>query len=172
MTEPTSSNYVNQEESNLFQSQPVVVYGSFWERFGALIIDGIALYLVQYVLQMIFGTPSPEEVAALAQNEGFGAVMSVSYFNTASLLSNLITLLYFSFMHSSSWQATLGKRALGLKVTNMEGGRISFLNALGRYFATILSALIIFIGYLMMLWDDKKQTLHDKLAGTLVVKGK
>jgi len=75
-------------------------------------------------------------------------------------------------MHSSSWQATLGKRALGLKVTGMNGQRITFINATGRYFASYISTIILLIGYLMMLWDDKNQTLHDKLAKTLVVKSK
>jgi uncharacterized RDD family membrane protein YckC len=52
----------------------------------------------------------------------------------------------------------------------MNGHRISFANASGRFFGKYVSAIILLIGYLMMLWDDKKQTLHDKMAGTLVVK--
>ena len=67
-------------------------------------------------------------------------------------------------------QATLGKKALGLKVTSLTGDRISFGQATGRFFGKYVSAIILFIGYLMMIWDDRKQTLHDKMAGTLVVK--
>lgn len=69
-------------------------------------------------------------------------------------------------------QATLGKKALGLKVTGLNGERISFGQATGRFFGQFLSAIILLIGYFMMLWDDKNQTLHDKLAETLVIRAK
>jgi len=77
--------------------------------------------------------------------------------------------LYYALQESGPRQATLGKRALDIKVTNEQGGRISFGQATGRHFGKYLSMLILFIGYLMMLWDDRSQTLHDKMAGTFVV---
>ncbi|MCH5598534.1 RDD family protein [Niabella ginsengisoli] len=169
--EPTS-NYTNQGESNLFNEQPIAVYGGFWERFGAALIDGIIVGIIGYFIKMIFGSPSTEEIMSVAENEGFSSSMRISYFNTANIVSLVISWLYFALQESSAAQATLGKRALSLKVTGMSGERISFLNATGRHFAKYLSAIILLIGYLMMLWDDKKQTLHDKLAGTLVVKAK
>lgn len=172
MTEPTSNFSSYQGESNLFNTQPTVVYAGFWERFAAVFIDGIILAIAGYFIGLIVGTPSQEEIVALAQNEGFSSAMSASYFNTSNSLNLIIGWLYSALMISGPWQATLGKRALGIKVINLNGERISFLNATGRYFATLLSAIILLIGYFMMLWDDKKQTLHDKLAGTLVVKGK
>jgi uncharacterized RDD family membrane protein YckC len=89
---------------------------------------------------------------------------------SGTFVSILVNWLYSAFLESSENQATLGKRALGLKVTDMNGNRISFANASGRFFGKYVSAIILLIGYLMMLWDDKKQTLHDKMAGTLVVK--
>jgi uncharacterized RDD family membrane protein YckC len=171
MTEPTT-NFSYQGESNLFNTQPPVIYAGFWERFAAAFIDGIILAVIGYVIGLVVGGPSQEEIAALAQNEGFSSAMRVSYFSTANTINWVIMWLYSAIMISGPWQATLGKRALGIKVTGMNGERISFLNATGRFFATLLSALILLIGYFMMLWDDKKQTLHDKLAGTLVVKGK
>jgi uncharacterized RDD family membrane protein YckC len=73
-------------------------------------------------------------------------------------------------MESSSNQATLGKMVVGLKVTNMEGEPISFMNATGRYFAKIISAIILMIGYIMAAFNPKKQALHDQLAKTLVLK--
>ena len=78
--------------------------------------------------------------------------------------------LYFALMESSTNQATVGKMALGIKVTDLEGNRISFGRALGRTFAKILSGLIIFIGYIIAAFTEKKQALHDMIAGTLVVK--
>ncbi|MDX6593454.1 MAG: hypothetical protein QOJ13_2650 [Gaiellales bacterium] len=65
--------------------------------------------------------------------------------------------------------ATLGRRALGIKVTDVEGNRITFARATGRYFAKILSALTLLIGYIMAAFTARKQALHDLIAGTLVV---
>jgi len=78
--------------------------------------------------------------------------------------------LYFALMESSAWQATLGKRAVGIKVTDMEGGRISFGRATGRHFGKFVSALIFYIGFIMAGFTEKRQALHDIMAGCLVVK--
>ena len=79
-------------------------------------------------------------------------------------------ILYFVLMESSAKQATLGKMALGLVVVDVDGNRISFLRALGRYFAKILSGIILLIGYIMVGFTERKQGLHDMIASTLVVK--
>ena len=78
--------------------------------------------------------------------------------------------LYFALMESSANQATLGKMAIGIKVTDMSGRRIGFGQATGRYFGKILSSMILLIGYIMAAFTEKKQALHDMLAGCLVVK--
>jgi uncharacterized RDD family membrane protein YckC len=78
--------------------------------------------------------------------------------------------LYYALLESSTWQATLGKKALGLEVTDVEGRRISFGRASGRFFAKIISALILFIGFIMAGFTEKKQALHDIIAGTLVIR--
>ena len=78
--------------------------------------------------------------------------------------------LYYALMESSSKQGTIGKQVMGIRVTDLEGNQISFGRASGRYFGKILSALILAIGYLMMLFTQKKQTLHDLMAGCMVVK--
>lgn len=74
-------------------------------------------------------------------------------------------------MESSSWQGTLGKKALGLRVTDLEGNRVGFGRATGRYFAKIVSGLILFIGYIMVGFTAKKQGLHDMMVATLVYRG-
>ena len=89
----------------------------------------------------------------------------------ANLLSVVVGWLYYALMESSGMQATLGKKALGLIVTDESGQRISFARATGRYFAKIVSALILLIGFIMVAFTERKQGLHDKLAGTLVVRG-
>ena len=78
-------------------------------------------------------------------------------------------MLYYSYMESSKYQATLGKLALGIKVTDVRGGSIDFSKALLRNLSKYLSAFILYIGYIMIIFDDRKQGLHDKIADTLVV---
>jgi uncharacterized RDD family membrane protein YckC len=78
--------------------------------------------------------------------------------------------LYFALMESSPRGATVGKMALGLRVVDVQGQRISFMRATGRFFAKFISGLILMIGYLMVAFTDRKRGLHDIMAGTLVVK--
>jgi uncharacterized RDD family membrane protein YckC len=78
--------------------------------------------------------------------------------------------LYFAVMESSKYQATLGKLLLGAKVVDLNGKKISFFKATGRYFGKFLSRLLLGLGYVMMLFTKKKQCLHDKLTATLVIK--
>lgn len=137
-------------------------YAGFWIRFGAYLIDAILLGIIGGIIGGVFG-------GAMAASGDPGV------FTGGSILLNLVSLIigigYFAGMESSSWQATLGKKALGLVVTDVDGGRISLLNGVGRYFAKILSAVILLIGFIMVAFTDKKQGLHDLIAGTLVLKG-
>ena len=92
------------------------------------------------------------------------------YDPTVNLVSFVIGWLYFALMESSERGATLGKMALGLRAVTSTGQRLTFLNATGRYFAKILSAIILMIGFIMIGFTDKKRCLHDMIAGTLVIK--
>jgi uncharacterized RDD family membrane protein YckC len=85
-------------------------------------------------------------------------------------LSTVAQWLYFALLESSSKQATVGKMALGIRVTDLDGRRITFGRATGRHFGKILSGLILGIGFLMAAFTERKQALHDMLAGTLVVR--
>jgi uncharacterized RDD family membrane protein YckC len=82
---------------------------------------------------------------------------------------HIVGWVYFAGFESSHMQATPGKAALGLKVTDLNGNQIGFGTATGRYFGRILSG-ILYIGYIMVAFTERKQGLHDMLAGTLVVK--
>jgi len=82
---------------------------------------------------------------------------------------NLMVWIYFSVLDSSSWQASVGK-ALGLKVVDKNGDRISFGRATGRHFAKIIYGLTILIGYMMVGWTKRKESLHDMIAATLVIR--
>ena len=84
--------------------------------------------------------------------------------------NGLFAIFYGIWLESSVWQATLGKRLMGIKVVDLQGQRISFTKSSGRCLAKGLSTLTLGIGYLTPLWDHRKQTLHDKAAGCLVVR--
>jgi uncharacterized RDD family membrane protein YckC len=131
-------------------------YAGFWRRVAALILDGLVVGIVTVPLTLALGGDVPG---------------SSTYSPEASGISTAITWLYYALMESSAKQATVGKMALGIMVTDVEGRRIGFGTATGRHFAKILSALILGIGFLMVAFTERKQGLHDILAGTLVVRG-
>ncbi len=141
-----------------------VKYAGFWIRFLAAIIDGIILDLIFIVIFGITGLFTGSTTST-ANIEAHMATMEISY-----TFASIISWLYYALLQSSSWQATVGKRVLGLKVTDLQGNRISFGRATIRYFSKILSALILMIGFIMAGFTEKKQALHDKIAGTVVVK--
>ena len=127
-------------------------YAGFWIRFVGYLIDGILLGVVNYGILYTF-------------IDGFDFMAPPA---GAQLVSIVLGVLYFGLMESSERQATLGKMAIGVQVGNERGERLSFANAAGRYLAKIPSALILLIGFMMAGWDDRKQALHDKIAGTFV----
>ena len=86
------------------------------------------------------------------------------------LLIQLVNWLYFAAFESSPWQATPGKKVFGLRVTDLEGKRVSFIRASGRYFGKIVSWLLLGLGFVLAGFTEKKQALHDMLAGCLVLR--
>lgn len=155
-------------------------HAGFWKRVAAYILDFIVLYLPNMIIQKSMGgdaardamkqtmeaSPGNFQVFATAYNHYYATMWP------AVLIVTIITWLYFAICESSKWQATVGKLALGIRVTDDRGGRISFLRATGRYFAKYLSVLIIFIGFVMVAWTRRKQGLHDIIASTLVLNGR
>ena len=129
-------------------------YAGFWRRLVAIVVDGL---VVGIPLSFILGAAGGG-IQQSAQSSGHGLIRLVVYW------------LYFALMESSSLQATLGKMLMGIKVTDLNGARISFARATGRYFAKILSAIICFIGYILAAFTERKQALHDMIASTLVVR--
>ena len=121
-------------------------YGGFWIRVAAYLLDLILLVLVQLILDQALD--SSAQVA---------------------LLNGLFGWFYFAGCESMLG-GTPGKRICGLRVVDEDGRDISFLRATGRYFAKFISSLILMIGFIMVAFDSEKQGLHDKLAGTYVIK--
>jgi uncharacterized RDD family membrane protein YckC len=134
-----------------------VAYGGFWIRVVAYIIDGILLTIVCGVVDRLLG------INILESDWDH-------YDPLANVISLVIGWLYFALLESSERGATVGKMVMGLRVVTSDGRRLSFMNATGRYFAKILSAIILCIGFIMIAFTDKKRGLHDMIAGTLVIK--
>lgn len=133
-----------QHNVNDIHGMQYATYIGFWRRFFAYFIDCL-----------ILGIP-----ASILFGDGGNTVVF------------LLGWIYFGAMESSGMQATLGKRMLGMKVVDKRGYRLSFGHAVGRHFAKILSYITLFIGFLIVGFDQKKRALHDHVAGTLVISNK
>lgn len=137
-------------------------HAGFWKRFGAIVIDGVITAIPSGILTMILAVPISLSMPP-AEGEVFGAYMVLG------MLTSLITWLYYALMESSKYQGTLGKMALGIKVTDLYGRPVSFGRATGRYFGKIITSLIpLGIGYMVAGWTERKQAVHDMIAGCLV----
>lgn len=154
-------------------------YANFGLRFLAYIIDGIIISIVAtIILTLFFGSTIASIAAMEAMNPDtmseeeamilFGSFMAALL--GVSFVSIIAQWLYFAIMESSPNQATLGKMALGIKVTDLNGDRITFLRATGRYFSKIISGMVLMIGYIMAAFTERRQALHDMMASTLVLK--
>ena len=131
-------------------------FGGFWRRLTAYIIDSALLTLALTVIGVVISVVAPNA------DEDSLAMAFV-------LLSPLIAWVYFANGESGSHQATLGKRAMGLRVTDDFGQPIGFGKASGRFFAKFLSSLPLGIGFLLIGITERKQGLHDMVAGTCVI---
>lgn len=153
-------------------------YAGFWIRFVAIIIDGILIsivraFLVVPVLAMI-GISFASEAQNFDPNNMDQLMPMIATIIAAAgaiaLLSTVIWVLYGTLMEASKYQATIGKLALGLIVTDINGAKLDFSKSLVRNLGKLLSNFILLIGYIMAAFTEKKQGLHDIIAGTLVVK--
>jgi uncharacterized RDD family membrane protein YckC len=146
---------------------PSVHYAGFWIRFVAAIIDGLALGIVVWPVSAILAL-----MIAVAGGRVNMPGIGIHLVRGIVVWSLFIFAgwIYEASLESSSKQATLGKMALGLKVTDEYGKRITFARASARFFSKLLSRMILFIGYIMAGFTARKQALHDMIAGTVVVR--
>jgi uncharacterized RDD family membrane protein YckC len=135
------------------------LYAGFWRRVVSYFIDGLILFVPLVILIVLL-------VVAAGGSAGAQSGSTALVW----LIALLGVWLYFALFERSHLQATPGKLALGLRVTNVEGERIGFGRATGRYFGKLLSGAILDIGYMMAGWTACKQGLHDMMAGCLVVR--
>lgn len=139
-----SCNANGNNEPKIFYPVPVV-YAGFWRRFLAILIDGLFLSVAGYLIGVLLGN------------------------DTSNVIGVVIGWLYFALMESSSNQGTLGKMAIGIKVTDLNGNKLTFGRATGRYFGKIISSLFLMLGFVIAGFTKKKQALHDIMSGCLVV---
>ncbi len=131
-----------------------MVYSGFWIRVGAKIIDGIALSAVGFALGIIGDLMTSHVIARSILQNIFSLVLTIGY--TTYFLG--------------AYGATPGKMACGLRVVTPDGEKISYARACGRCFAEFVSSIILGIGYLMVIFDEEKRALHDRICDTRVVK--
>ena len=126
------------------------LYAGFWRRAAAACVDSLILIVPAIIIEI-----------------GAGKAVMLGF-----LINVAVGCAYYAAFHSSARQATPGKMAFGIKVTDRAGARIGLGRGIGRYFATWLSGFILGIGFLMAAFTQRKQALHDMVAGTVVVNGK
>ena len=142
-------------------------YAGFWWRFLAVFIDGIILVIPVNLLAFMFQIVIGLGIAGAGGSEEAVAIVGGLF---SMMISVGLNWFYEALMVSSRYQGTLGKMAVGIVVTDLNGGRISFWRATGRCFGKLLSSVILLVGYLMQPFTDRRQALHDMLAGCLVLR--
>jgi uncharacterized RDD family membrane protein YckC len=135
-------------------------YAGFWIRFGAKIIDWIIISAVSFIVFIPLGI----FMATRISFESSGLIMVIIQIMNWAIPATYVTFFLGKF------GATPGKMACKLKVVTADNERVSYLRALGRYFAEILSGIILLIGYIMAAFDDERRTLHDRICDTRVIR--
>ena len=148
---------LDQHDDTALSSPELWEHAGFWVRLAALVIDGIILYILRTIISFsILATADPNSLL-------FSVWLSV-------IVNSVVVLLYYVLLESGKNQATLGKMALGIRVVDQRGERITVLRAIARYFARILSTLTLLIGYFMAGFTQNKQALHDLICSTYVIR--
>jgi uncharacterized RDD family membrane protein YckC len=147
------------------------VYGGFWIRLVAVLIDGVILGIVSSVVQLIFLGPlirsmmlhpgTATSPALVSQTMGLAGL---------SYLVGMAIGATYEGVFIGKLGATPGKMALSLKVVRPDGSPVNLSRAFGRYFAKQLSMIILSIGYIIAGFDDQKRALHDMICDTRVIK--
>ena len=153
-------------------------YAGFWLRLVAVIIDVIIIGCLQSLVFVpllaavglgIAGNMENMDMQDTGDMVGMLGVI-VAAASAYWLLAMCIQIFYYTLMESSKFQGTLGKMALGIKVTDMNGEKLDFVKAFLRNLCKVISNFTLLIGYIMAGFTEKSQALHDMIAGTLVVK--
>ncbi|MEP7185926.1 MAG: RDD family protein [Rhodanobacter sp.] len=154
-------------------------HAGFWKRVGAWAIDYLVLCVPITVIAIAMGANVAfEHLMTQVQNGVAAALAATEYVKavrSATLLALLVGYVYYVIFEFSKWQATPGKLMLGMRVTNLNGQRLSLSRSLARNAVRLVNALTVlipFVCYLPVAWTARKQGFHDMLAKTLVLNGR
>ncbi|MCB0663594.1 MAG: RDD family protein [Saprospiraceae bacterium] len=136
-------------------------YADFGTRLVAHIIDNLILGAAFFGIIGVFAGFE----SAGATSDSFDAMLGFLII----LGAPIGYLCYHGFFESSKYGGSLGKMAMKIRVTNINGYPVSFWQAVGRNAGKFISQIIVYIGFLMVLWTPKRQALHDTMANTLVI---
>jgi len=159
-----------------FQGYGPTNYAGIGSRFLAALIDGIIIGIPIGILSTVLSAMMAVRVVSRASGRNYNPGMAATDVGTffagfgfIMILSFVISWAYFAIMESSSWQATVGKRIMGIQVADLNGNRISMGKATIRLAVKAFLSGWFLIGYIMALFTQRKQALHDLIAGTLVL---
>ncbi|MFX3633299.1 MAG: RDD family protein [Candidatus Pristimantibacillus sp.] len=141
-----------------------MLYAGFWKRFVAFLVDSIIIYPVVVIVGLIIGGIETQ----LRENLIDDSVLMIVGIGHSVIVYTMLWL-YYALLESSSWQGTIGKKAMGIIVVDGTNSKLTFLRASGRHWAKVISVLTLCIGYIMAGFTAQKQALHDKVAGAYVV---
>lgn len=136
-----------------------------WSRIGGALIDLIIVYIIFAIVMFAWGY-----FGALYDSRGYSNIDEVSWDALGMLAFLLIDYLYSATLQSGTKQGTWGQRAMGFQVIKIDGSAVTFGTASIRYFVSLGSSIVLKVGYLIAIFTEKKQTLHDLAAGVLVVR--
>ena len=135
-------------------------YAGFWIRFGAKIVDWLIISAFSFIIFIPLGIFMATRISSTSSGLTMVLIQIMNYAIPATYVTFFL----------GKFGATPGKMACKLKVVTADNERVSYLRALGRYFAEILSSLILLIGYIMAAFDDERRTLHDRICDTRVIR--
>ena len=144
-----------------------VVYATFGRRFAAKLVDGMILFAVNFLLAAILSAVLIGSVTRSGSNAGGGMVIMLQLLIQ---LSGIAMSLAYMIFFIRKYDATPGKKAMGLRLFRADGTKLSKGRIVGRYFAEWLSSLTLLIGYLMAAFDkEQRRALHDRIVDTRVI---
>lgn len=151
-------------------------YAGFGKRMAAMLIDRV---IISIASNYAYWEIHREALRSIEKNQQFYKKIFPKVDTSYDMADNLayvglsfvfifVLWCYNAGMESSPWKGTIGKRLIGLEVSDLSGNRVSFIKATGRYFGKTLSIIVLCFGYIAMLFNDKKQTWHDSMSGCIV----
>ena len=137
-------------------------FAGFWIRFGAKLIDGVIIWVVQMAAMLLFGPMLGLNFFSSEPPTNFSFLILYPFLFAASI--------FYSVWFVGKYGATPGKLALGLKIVTSSGEPVTYMKALARFFAEMVSAIICYVGYIMAAFDEQKKSLHDQICDTRVIR--